>query len=112
MRTPSQERARRFDFDSVAVGSLSPRRRMLVWVGEVMPFGRVINLSVRNGEPVLDPLPRLVPTGDDAPRRRHARASDGTLIRSQFVDLFRYMSFRRDFVIGELTYQNGLPVHW
>ena len=74
-------------------------------------FGRIENLVIKGGQPVLSPPPRVVREvkfgGENGPRPE-ASIKDFTL-KAQVVELFRHMDEIRDGVIGVLEIQHGLP---
>ena len=55
-----------------AFSSLSPARRRLLRLMQQLNFGRIEQLTIRRGEPVLEPMPRLVVeykfAGENGPR--------------------------------------------
>ena len=99
--------------DSVAnKASLSPARRRLLEICQEINFGRLENLSIRDGEPVLDPLPSIVQQlkfgGENGPRPELG-APDFQLTK-QHGDLFDYFDQLQNGVIATLEVQYGLPV--
>jgi hypothetical protein len=74
-------------------------------------FGRIEGLTVRGGEPVLDPPPRVVREvkfgGENGPR------PEGSLgdfpLKAQAVELFRFFDRLRDGRILLLEVKHGLP---
>ncbi|MDB5308815.1 MAG: hypothetical protein JWO38_3017 [Gemmataceae bacterium] len=93
--------------------SLSPARRQLVELFQRLNFGRIEDLTVQSGEPVLDPMPRVVREhkfgGENGPRPE-ARLGDFTL-KAQHLDLFRLLDDLGDGSITVLTVKHGLPFH-
>jgi len=91
--------------------SLSPLRRRLVEEMQCMNFGRIEELAVRDGDPVLDPSPRIVREFKLGGEQR-APSEDSPeefVLKAQCVDLFRHMDELRDGAIDVLTIKNGLP---
>jgi hypothetical protein len=74
-------------------------------------YGRIEGLSVRHGEPVMDPPPRVVREikfgGDNGPRPEATKA-DFTL-KAQVRDLFAQLEALGDGVIPCIEIQRGLP---
>jgi len=74
-------------------------------------FARIEGLIVRGGEPILDPLPRVVREhkfgGENGPRPE-SRLEDYSL-KPQLVDLFRALDDLGDGTIDVLTIKHGLP---
>jgi len=91
--------------------SLPEPRRRIVELMQKVNFGRIENLVVRNGQPVLSPSPRIVREvkfgGENGPRPE-ASIEDFAL-KAQVVELFRYMDELHDGVIGVLEIKHGLP---
>lgn len=74
-------------------------------------FGRIENLTIRDGDPVLDPMPHLVREvkfgGDNGPRPE--RASDNFLLKTQVLELFQHLDQLASGVIAVLDIKHGLP---
>jgi len=91
--------------------NLSEARRQLVGLMQHVNFGRIFDLQVRNGEPVMDPPLRIVREikfgGDNGPRPEAAKA-DFTL-KAQVRDLFAQMEAVGNGVIPCIEIQRGLP---
>src|SRR5262245_29359127 len=72
---------------------LTAGRSELVELMQVINFGRVEGLTIRDGEPILDPLPRIVREvkfgGDNGPRPE--LGSNDFALKSQVVELFRHL---------------------
>jgi len=96
---------------NVAKSSLTPSQQKLLTEMQRINFGRIFDLSVRNGQPVMDPLPRIVREikfgGDNGPRPESAKA-DFTL-KAQVHDLFAQLEALGDGVIPCIEIQRGLP---
>ena len=92
--------------------SLSPARRRLLEILQKINFGRIENLSIRDGEPVLDPLPsihREIKFGGESGPRPELGTADCCL-KEQHVQLFDVFDQLQNGVIATLEVQNGLPV--
>ena len=91
--------------------NLSVARRQLVGLMHRINFGRIFDLEVRDGQPVMDPPPRVVREikfgGDNGPRPEVAKA-DFTL-KAQVRDLFAQLEALGDGVIPCIEIQRGLP---
>ncbi len=96
---------------SLSKSSLSLARRRLVELFRQVYFGKVEGLVVRDGDPVLSPLPRVIREiklgGENGPR------SEGNLgdflLKSQIVELFALFDQFQDGVIEVLEIKHGLP---
>ena len=92
--------------------SLSPARRRLLELMQEVHFGRLEALDVRDGEPVLEPSPRvardIVFGKDNAPHR--ARRQGDFAIKQQVIELFDLFDQERSLRVERLVIQNGLPV--
>ena len=94
--------------------NLSPSRQRLIELMQETHFGRIEGLVVRNGEPVLDPSPRitrdvLFGTGKDNGAHR-ARAMPDFALKEQHQQLFQFFDRERSLQIDSLIIQHGLPV--
>lgn len=91
--------------------SLSPARRRLVELLQEINFGRLLNLEVRAGEPVLDPPPETVReykfAGENGARPEAARPD--VALKAQHLDLMRLLDEIRDGSVAELSCKHGLP---
>jgi hypothetical protein len=96
---------------TIAKTGLSEPRRRLVELMQALNFGRVENLPVRDGEPVLDPLPRRVRevkfASENGPRPERAAAA--FLLKAQVIELFQLLDELRDGVIQVIEVKHGLP---
>lgn len=95
----------------VAKSSLTPSQQMLLAEMQRINFGRIHDMIVRDGQPVMDPPPRVVREhkfgGDNGPRPEAAKA-DFTL-KAQVRDLFAQLEMLGDGVIACIEIQRGLP---
>ena len=91
--------------------SLTLSQQELLTEMQRINYGRIEGLSVRRGEPVLDPPPRVVREikfgGDNGPRPEAAK-TDFTL-KAQVRDLFAQLEALGDGVIPCIEIQRGLP---
>ena len=91
--------------------SLSPARRRLLRLMQQLNFGRIEGLCIRGGEPVLEPMPRVVVeykfAGENGPRPEAAR-SDFAL-KQQYLDLFRLFDRLQDGEFAMMRVLHGTP---
>jgi hypothetical protein len=91
--------------------SLSEPRRRLLDLMQQLGFGRVEGLTVRNGEPVLEPSPRVIREhkfgGENGPRPERAAADFA--LKTQLVELFKAFDEFQDAAIAVLEVKHGLP---
>lgn len=91
--------------------ALSPDGARLVELMQDINFGRVEGLVISDGQPVLDPPPRVVREikfgGENGPRPE--AAIDDFALKAQVVELFRTLDDLRDGVIEVLEIKHGLP---
>jgi len=90
---------------------LSHARVRLIELMQRINYGRIEGLSVRRGEPVLDPPPRIIReikcSGENGPRPESAKADFG--LKVQVRDLFAQLEALGDGVIPCIEIQRGLP---
>ena len=91
--------------------ALSPARRRLVALMQRINFGRVEHLAVRGGEPVLDPMPRVVVeykfAAENGPRPETGRPDFA--LKAQVVDLFHLLDRVGDGTLPVLSVKHGVP---
>jgi hypothetical protein len=96
---------------SITLASLPPERRHLLKLMQQINFGRIENLTVRNGQPVLSPPPRIVHEmkfGAETGPRPELGTAD-FLLKRQAVELFEFFDERPNGVIAVLDIKRGLP---
>ena len=97
--------------DAVTKAALSPARVRLVEVMQELNFGRVEQLVIRGGEPVLDPPPRLVREvkfcAENGPRPETAK--EDFALKAQVRELLTHMEAIGDGVIARIEVKHGLP---
>ena len=90
---------------------LSEPRRRLVEMMQQMCFGRIDGLTVRDGEPVFDPRPRLIRDiklgGETSPRPESSH--EEFALKSQVVELFDHLTDIGDGVVQSIEIKHGLP---
>jgi hypothetical protein len=91
--------------------SLSEPRRWLVELVQRISFGRIEQLQIRRGDPVLDPPPRITREhrfgGENGPRPELAAADFA--LKTQLIELFQEFDRLRDATIAVLEIKHGLP---
>jgi len=91
--------------------SLSTRQqRFLEWM-QRLNFGCILDLAVRDGQPVFDPPPRLVREvkfgGENGPRPETAKTDFA--LKAQVQDLFAHLEAMGDGVVQCIEVKHGLP---
>jgi len=90
---------------------LTPPQQKLLAEMQRINYGRILNLSVRRGQPIMDPSPRVVREikfgGDNGPRPEAAKADFA--LKAQVCDLFVQLEALGDGVIPCIEIQRGLP---
>lgn len=90
---------------------LSTARRSLIEVFQRVNYGRIEGLTVRCGEPVLDPMPRVIHEykfqSDNGPRPE-TRKPD-FLLKRQVIEFLERLDEIHDGVIPSIEIQRGLP---
>jgi hypothetical protein len=74
-------------------------------------FGRIERLTVRRGEPIFDPAPRIIQEvklgGENGPRPELAH--DDFTLRTQVTELFDYLTRLGDGLVEMVEVKHGLP---
>lgn len=95
----------------LAKHDLSARRASLLGLMQTINFGRIEGLAVLDGEPVLDPPPRVIREvkfgGDNGPRPELGTAN--FLLKTQVLELFQHFDRLGDGTIEVLEIKHGLP---
>ena len=90
---------------------LSVPKQQLIELMQLLNFGRIEELPIRNGQPILSPPPRMVRDiklgGDNAPRPE-LNARD-FLLKTQVVELFRHLEAINNGTVAVLEVKHGLP---
>lgn len=92
--------------------NLSPARARLLQNMHDNAFGRILGLSVRQGEPVFDPPP-MVKRSHRFGRGAESYRPDQRQMRElkrDVVELFAIFDREASMVIEELKFEDGLPV--
>jgi hypothetical protein len=94
--------------------SLTAAQRALIDTFQWLNFGRIENLVIRNGDPVLDPRPRIVRAvkihGANGPRRE-ARLDD-FIVKAELAEFFEHLTRIGSGVIELVEVRHGLPCHF
>jgi hypothetical protein len=95
----------------LAKADLPEPRKRLVELMQRVNFGRIENLIVRNGEPVLTPAPRIIRehkfAGENGPRPE--LGTGDFRLKAQLTDLFNLLDKIGNGTIAVLTIKHGLP---
>ena len=97
--------------DCSTFASLSPARRRLLRLMQRLNFGRIEELSIRRGEPLFDPMPRVVVEhkfSSENGARPEAGMADFPL-KNQHLDLFRLFDSLQDENFAMLRVMHGTP---
>lgn len=98
--------------DGHTKSSLSRPRQHLVGLLQQLNFGRIEDLQVRGGEPVLDPMPVVIREhkfgGDNAARPEAGRDCK---LKNQVGDLMALLDEIGDGIIRVLSFKHGAPFH-
>lgn len=92
--------------------SLSPARQRLVELMQEVNFGKIEALCVVDGEPVLQPAPRVLRDflfgKNNAPHGTRNR--DDFVLKEAVIELFALFDRERSVTVESLVVNNGLPV--
>jgi len=95
----------------ITKAALTPARKRLIELIQEVNFGRIEGLKVRDGEPVIDPPPRVVREikfgGENEPRRE--LKSTDFVLKSQAVELFSHINRMVNGNVEILEIKQGLP---
>ncbi|MEQ8785109.1 MAG: hypothetical protein RIC55_02380 [Pirellulaceae bacterium] len=91
--------------------SLSSARRRLLQLMTRINFGRIEQLPVRDCEPVLEQLPRIVREVKlgRRDRVRQVTEQDAFALKDQVLDLFEHLDRMGSGLIEKIEIQAGLP---
>ena len=92
--------------------SLSAPQKRLLEILQKTNFGRVECLSVRNGEPVFDPAPRVVKDvklGNSDNEARPELESIDFALKREHLDLFENLTKLGTGMIEAIEIRHGLP---
>lgn len=89
----------------------TPNQRRLIELMQRVNFGRIADIPIRNGDPVLNPLPRIireVKFGGDNKPRPESELGNFTLKR-QVQEMFEELDRTGNGMIEVLIVKHGLP---
>jgi hypothetical protein len=91
--------------------TLSEPRKNLIDLMQRLKFGRIERLVVRDGEPVLDPAPRIVRDIKIGGEKGSSHELDNQdfALRSQEVEMLEHLSRLRDGTLDVVEVKHGLP---
>lgn len=91
--------------------SLSTARRKFVELLQTINFGHIENLHLRDGQPILEPLPTIVNEikfcAENGPRSE--RSAPDFLLKAQVVELFEHFDRLGTSTIALIEVKHGLP---
>lgn len=91
--------------------SLSPARTQFLTLLQRINYGKIEGLEIRDGEPILKPLPEILLDyklgGENGPRREIG--SEDFFLKSEVVDLFQQFDQLQNQVIELVEVKAGLP---
>jgi hypothetical protein len=92
--------------------TLSPDRQRLVRLMQTIHFGRIERLKVRDGQPLFDPMPRVLRSvkiaGKNGPRPEII-AADFALKR-EMIEFFEHLDQVGDGMVLVIEVAHGLPL--
>lgn len=92
--------------------SLPASYQRLVRLMQLIGFGRIENLSIRNGLPVFDPPPRVIEDVKFGAAENGARtevAVDDFTLKQQIVELIDHLARVGNGVVESMMIKHGLP---
>jgi len=97
--------------EQIHKSKLSESRRILVQMMQQVAYGRIEQVLVVNGEPLLNPPPRMVReikfAANNGPRPESVK--NDFVLKAQVVDLFAQMEALGNGMIRTIEVQRGLP---
>ena len=97
--------------DLMTKASLSAPRRRLLEIMQRLNFGRIDDLEIRNGDPVFNPVPRIVQDiklGGENSQRPELRNADFVL-KSEVAEFFDHLSRLGNGSVESIEVKYGLP---
>jgi len=96
---------------TVSKRDLSESRRRLLGLMQEISFGRIENLTVKDGEPNFDPPPQVVREikfgGENGPRQE--MSAENFDLKSQVIEFFAQLDRLGDGEVKSLEIKHGLP---
>ncbi len=103
--------ATEFSPSSVTKSSLSLQRQRLIALMQRLNFGRIEQLHIQDGEPVFDPLPRVIRKtrfgGDNGPNAM--TRSEDFVLKGQVREFLAQLDVLGNVTILTLEVKHGLP---
>jgi hypothetical protein len=105
------EAAEDWEMTEIRWRSLSAAWRCLLSLMARIGFGRIEGLRIQNGEPILDPMPRIFRTIKLDEDQRTGAGSVGSdyVVRRQVVQLLERIDRLGNGTVASLEVQHGLP---
>jgi len=102
----------RFSMSSYRKSELSAARRRLVELMKDIDFGRIQVLRLRDGDPVLDPMPRIIREIKlgSIESGAQTKLQNDFVLKSQLVELFARFDAMPDGVVELIQVKGGLPL--
>ena len=95
----------------ITISDLTPLQQRLVELMQKVNFGRIEGIIIRDGEPILDPLPRIVQKvkfcAENGPRPETGKQN--FTLKASVRDLFAKIEALGDGIIHSLEVKHGLP---
>ncbi len=88
----------------------SARQRFVELMREV-GYGRIYQLPIQDGDPILSPRPRIALSHKFGGEHGRTSKTGELALKQAHVDLFRLFDEIGSGTIDELTITNGLPLH-
>jgi hypothetical protein len=95
----------------VTKNSLSFQQRKFIELMQRIHFGQIFGLKVKDGEPVLDPHPRVlreIKLGGECSSRTEL-ASKNFALKSQIMDFFAHLNRIKNGTVKVIEIKHGLP---
>ncbi len=96
---------------TVRMGDLPPQSRKLVELMQDVDFGRITNLRVRDGIPVMRPRPGVVRVfkigAEEGPRKRASQTD--FVLKRQTVEFLERLRAMRNCTVLRVEVMHGLP---
>ena len=97
---------------SITKSALTPGRARLIELLQTLNFGRIEALTIRGGDPVFDPPPRIIQKikmgADNAPRPEMGYAD--FRLKDGVIELLEVLARLKDGEIRSIEVRCGLPV--
>jgi len=95
----------------VTKAALTPARKRLVELMQEINFGRIEGLAVHDGEPMFDPLPKVVRKikigGENGPLRDEGKRD--FVLKDKVREFFEHLAGLGNGTISRIEVQAGLP---